>query len=87
LSFFLYGASGCALAVNVYPQVNRIRGRRDDHSNRNWILEIDTFIPDGVVLMLIVIGIAIGNRCSELGLGFGDSIWSQNEPCELKKEP
>jgi hypothetical protein len=52
--------SGYALAVN--SQWNRIRGRRDDHSNRNW--------------MLIGIGIGIGigngidNRCSELGLGF-----------------
>jgi hypothetical protein len=39
--------------------------------------------------MLIGVGVGIGidNRCSELGLGFGDSIWSQNEPCELQKEP
>jgi hypothetical protein len=62
--FFSVG-SGYALAVNVNSQWNRIRGRRDDHSNRNWILEIDTLIPNGVVLMLIGIGIGIGidNRC------------------------
>jgi hypothetical protein len=59
--FFSVG-SGYALAVNSQwnrIESNRIRGRRDDHSNRNWILEIDTFIPNGVVLMLLRAGAGV----------------------------